>query len=195
MVAPRKPSPPMTMTVAEFLAWDTGDRSGRLRQLHDGVPEARAPATEAHGAMQSELGALIGNHLLESGRPYRVVADPGIVPRVRWAENVRIPDLAVTCTRPGTERLMTEPALVIETLSPATAAQSWADVWTHDTFASVTEILVLSNTERRTDLPRRGADGSSPPEPEAIGPDGTLPFDSIGLALALPALYRTAALS
>ena len=59
MVALRKLPPPAPMTVAAFLAWDPGDRSGRLWQLRDGVPEAMAPATEAHGAIQAELGALI----------------------------------------------------------------------------------------------------------------------------------------
>lgn len=45
MVAVPKHSPER-MTVAEFLAWDSGDRSGRGWQLRDGVPEAMAPASE-----------------------------------------------------------------------------------------------------------------------------------------------------
>lgn len=195
MVALRKLPPSAAMTVAAFLAWDSGDRSGRLWQLRDGVPEAMAPATEAHGAIQAELTRVIGNHLLASGRPCRVVTDPGIVPRVRRAENVRIPDLAVTCAPPGTERLMTEPVLVIEILSPSNAEQTWANVWAYATIPSVAEILVVSSTERRAELLRRGGDGAWPPGPEAIGAEGALRLDSIGLALPLPALYRTTALA
>ena len=194
MVALRKLPPPAPMTVAAFLAWDPGDRSGRLWQLRDGVPEAMAPATEAHGAIQAELARIIGNHLLAAGRPCRVVTDPGIVPRVRRAENVRIPDLAVSCAPPGTERLMTEPVLVIEILSPSNAEQTWANVWAYATIPSVAEILVVSSTERRAELLRRGADGAWPPEPEPMGPEGMLRLDSIGLSVPLASLYRTTTL-
>ncbi len=34
------------MTVAEFLDWDSGDRTGRRWQLVDGEPQAMAPASE-----------------------------------------------------------------------------------------------------------------------------------------------------
>ena len=134
------------LTTAEFLVWDSGDRSGRRWQLRDGTPEAMAPATEAHGAIQSELAALIRNHLLASGDRCRVITEPGIVPRVRAAENVRIPDLAVTCSRPGGDRLLAEPVLVIEILSPSNAEETWENVWAYTTIPSVTEILVVSST-------------------------------------------------
>jgi Uma2 family endonuclease len=34
------------MTVAEFLDWDSGDRTGALWQLRDGEPEMMAPASD-----------------------------------------------------------------------------------------------------------------------------------------------------
>src|SRR5260370_4463880 len=105
MTALRK-TVPRRMTVAEFLDWDSGDRWGRLWQLRDGVPEAMAPTTEAHGAILLELGALIRNHLLQSGSPCRAVAEPGVVPRVHSRGNVRIPDIAVICKPPSRERLI-----------------------------------------------------------------------------------------
>ena len=74
---------PEYLTVAEFLAWDSGDRSGRLWQLRDGVPEAMAPASDLHGTIQGELGRLIGNHLLATGRPCRLLVAPGVIPRGR----------------------------------------------------------------------------------------------------------------
>ncbi len=126
MVALRKPVG--GMTVAEFLAWDSGDRSGRLWQLRDGVPEAMAPTTEAHGAIQGELAALIRNHLIQAGSPCRVIIDAGVVPRVRSEDNVRIPDLAVTCAPASRERLLADPVLLIEILSPSNADQTRANV-------------------------------------------------------------------
>ena len=119
---------PTRLTVPEFLAWDSEDRSGRLWQLHDGRPEAMAPASETHGSIQSELGRLIGNHLLAHRPGCRVVTTPSVVPRVRSSDNLRIPDLAVTCTPPRGERLLEAPVLLIEILSPSNADETWANV-------------------------------------------------------------------
>lgn len=49
MVAALK-MPSHHMTVAEFLDWDSGDRSGALWQLRDGEPEMMAPASDARGS-------------------------------------------------------------------------------------------------------------------------------------------------
>jgi Putative restriction endonuclease len=87
---------PVRMTVAEFLAWDAGD--GRLWQLVDGEPQAMAPASRTHGAIQAELCRLVANHLAERSSLCSVLANPGVVPRVQAEHNVRIPDLAVICS-------------------------------------------------------------------------------------------------
>ena len=116
------------MTATGFLDWDSGDRSGRRWQLRDGQPEAMALASRTHGAIQAELARLIGNHLLAAGRPCQVVTKPGIVPRVRRAENTRIPDLTVTCAPPDFERLLADPVLVVEILSPSNADRTWANI-------------------------------------------------------------------
>jgi len=56
---------PVRMTVAEFLAWNPP--TPQLWQLVDGEPQAMAPVSRTHGAIQCELGSLIRNHLAESG--------------------------------------------------------------------------------------------------------------------------------
>lgn len=56
------------------------------------------------------------------------------------------------------------------------------------------EVLVISRTERRAELLRRGAEGAWPPGPEAIEPEGTLRLDGIGLSVPLAALYRAVAI-
>ncbi len=183
------------LSVAEFLAWDSGDRSGRRWQLCDGVPLAMAPATEAHGAIQAELGALIRNHLLEAGSRCRVISEPGVVPRVRAADNVRIPDLAVTCAPPASERLLAEPVLLVEILSPSNADETWANVWAYTTIPSVAEIVVISSTEVAAQLLLRAADGSWPERATQIGPGDDLVLPSIGFRLPLIAAYRTTALA
>ncbi|MGH6794813.1 MAG: Uma2 family endonuclease, partial [Methylocella sp.] len=113
---------PVRMTVAEFLAWDAGD--GRLWQLIDGEPQAMAPANRTHGAVQGELCSLIRNHLLERASLCCVLVTPGVVPRVQAEHNVRIPDLAVTCSDYESEEpVISDPVLIVEILSPGNAAE------------------------------------------------------------------------
>ena len=193
MAALQKPAP-VHMSVAEFLDWDSGDRTGRLWQLRDGTPEAMAPATETHGAIQNELGALLRNHLLERGDQCRVVTAPGIVPRVSSQDNVRIPDLAVTCISPSTERLLRGPTLVVEIRSPSNEDETRANVWTYTTIPSVAEILVVSSFEVSAELLRRRPDGTWPETPEILKPPAILELASIGFSVPLADLYRTTAL-
>jgi hypothetical protein len=110
MVALRKHTP-SRMTLTEFLSWDSGDSSGRAWQLIDGEPVAMAPGSETHGAIQGELIGLLRNRLMELRSPCRVIAEPGIVPRVRADRNYRVSDLGVTCAAPSLGLMVPEPVL------------------------------------------------------------------------------------
>ena len=91
--------PSRYMTVAEFLDWDSGDRSGALWQLRDGEPEMMAPASDVHGTIQARLVHLLTGHLDTRTSRCRVVVAPGVIPRVRSTENCLVPDIGVTCAR------------------------------------------------------------------------------------------------
>jgi Uma2 family endonuclease len=180
---------PVRMSVEEFLAWHHEDE--RLWQLVDGDPQAMAPPNRTHGALQLELGGLIRNHLAETRRPCSILGTPGVVPHVRAGHNVRIPDLAVTCSGyKSEEATLTDPVLIIEILSPSNQAETWANVWTYTTIPSVREILVMHTDSIGADLVRRLPDGSWPEEPISIA-DGDLVLESIGFRVALQDLYRT----
>jgi Uma2 family endonuclease len=184
---------PVRMSVAEFLAWDVAD--GRHWQLVDGEPQAMAPANRTHGALQSELGGLIRNHLLNCQSPCSVITTPGVVPHVRSTHNFRIPDLAVTCSPYGVEEAgLTDPVLIVEILSPSNQAETWANVWTYTTIPSVQEILVLHTATIGAELLRRQADNTWPKEPQLIE-GGTLALKSIGFLVPLASIYRTTRLA
>jgi Uma2 family endonuclease len=186
-----KPSDPMT--VAEFLTWEAP--ADRHWQLVDGEPIAMAPASRTHGSLQLELGALMRNHLVNTGSPCTVVTAPGIVPQVRSSDNFRIPDLAVTCTRYDIEEYdVSNPVLIVEILSPSNRADTWRNVWAFATIPGLHEILILSSTAVRAELLRRGVDGSWPASSTVIE-DGDLVLESIGLAVPLTAIYRTTRLA
>ena len=187
------PKIPVRMTVAEFLAWNP--TTPQLWQLVDGEPQAMAPASRTHGAIQSELGSLIRNHLAESGSPCSIITTPGVIPHVQSDTNVRIPDLAVTCSGYDTEEsALTDPVLLIEILSPSNQAETWANVWTYTTIPSVHEILVLKTASISAELLRRTPDGSWPEQPLILA-DGELALESIGFRIPLAAAYRTTRLA
>jgi Uma2 family endonuclease len=180
---------PEFLTVDAFLAWDTP--MGALWQLVDGVPQAMAPASPTHGAIHAEMAALIREHLIATGSPCYVVVAPGVIPRVQSETNMRVPDLAVSCTPalPG-DNALRDPVLLIEILSPSNRAETWTNVWSYTTIPSVREILILHSTRIGADLLRRGVDGSWPERPQAID-QGDLTLDSIGYTGPITAFYRT----
>lgn len=159
-------------------------------QLVDGEPQAVAPPNRTHGTLQGELGRIIGNHLRDSDSPCTLVVTPGVVPHVHASHNMRVPDLAVTCSDyEAEENGLTDPVLIVEILSPSDQAETWANVWAYTTIPSLREILVLRTVTMGADLLRRGADGSWPREPDIVT-DGDLVLDNIGLCSPLAGLCR-----
>jgi len=178
---------PVRMTVSEFLRWDSDD--GRRYELVDGEPRAMAPASTIHGFLQNELGSLIRNHLRDNASGCEVVANPGIVPRLTSEHNVRIPDLAVTCSPLVVgQATLSDPVLLIEILSPSNQAKTWTNVWAYTSILSVQEILVPRADRIAAELLRRSPQGEWPDRPIAIT-EGDLVLESIGFRVALGDLY------
>jgi Uma2 family endonuclease len=184
---------PVRMTVAEFLAWNPPGEE--LWQLVDGEPQAMAPASRTHGALQNELGHLLADHLARRASPCSVITMPGVMPHVQSDTNMRVPDLAVTCSGyEAEEAALTDPVLLIEILSPSNQAETWANVWAYTTIPSVSEILVVRTATIGAELLRRLPDGTWPKRPERIEA-GEIVLASIGFSVPLAAIYRTTRLA
>jgi Uma2 family endonuclease len=174
------------MTVDEFIAWAGDDRW----QLVDGEPRAMAPASATHGIIQANVGFTFIRHLRDAGSPCRTVTEPAIVPRVRSRSNMRVPDVAVTCSDVNAGQIaLPEPLLIVEILSPTNESDTWENVWTYVSIPSVQEVLVLRSVSIAADLLRRRPDGTWPDEPAQIGRDDMLHLESIGLNCPLTELY------
>jgi Uma2 family endonuclease len=175
------------MTVTEFLHWEPGDE--RRYELVNGEPRAMAPAAVIHAYLQNQLGRLIGNHLSERGSECVVLSNPGVVPHLLSAHNVRIPDLGVTCVPlvPG-QVTLADPVLLIEILSPGNQAETWSNVWTYTSIPNVREILVLDSTRRAAEILRRRPDGAWPDQPLFVAV-GALELSSIDFRVPLAVLY------
>ena len=178
---------PVRMSVDEFLAWQPGD--GRAWQLVDGEPQAMAPASTTHAILQNELARQIGNHLAATGSPCISMTAPGVTPHVQASHNMRVPDLAVTCSEHDRNAAgLTDPVLVVEILSPSNQGETWANVWAYATIPSAQEILVLHSVRVGAELLRRNPDGGWPREPLSIIA-GDLVLDSIGFRTSLAGIY------
>ena len=179
---------PPLLDVADFIDWP-GDGLGTRYELIDGVLRAMAPGSDAHNTIVSNLTGMIWQHLRKARPGCRVVAAPGVQPRVRAEWNFRIPDLGVTCAPNRSGEIFTpDPVLLIEVLSPSNASETYESVRAYATLPSVQEILVIHSTRLEAELLKRDGAGNWPANATVVT-RGNFSLDSIGAELAIAEIY------
>ncbi len=169
-------------TLGEFLAFDDG--TDQRYELFGGEIVAMAPPARAHGTLVSRVDRAIGNALRP---PCEIITEAGIVPPERgdsWYQA----DLAVTCT-PGapSDQFLREPVLIVEVLSPSTAANDRGRKLTdYRGIASLQDILVVWSSEPRIEHYHREGDGW---KVQDYAGRGTVTLESLAIALDLGELY------
>ena len=109
-VALRKP-----MTIAEFLAWE--ERQPTKHEFDGFAVVAMTGVTAAHSTIQANLVTALTQRL--RGKPCRA---HGSDLKLEVAGSIRYPDAFVVCTALGpTDRVVREPVVIFEILSPSTA--------------------------------------------------------------------------
>jgi len=170
------------MTVEEFLAFE-GEGDTRY-QLVRGVVTAMAPAQALHG----ELVARLASRLVAGLRPLcRVISEAGIKP-VGRDDTYWQADLAVNCRprQPG-EIYLEAPSLVIEVLSPSTAAvDRTLKLDDYRAIPSVADIVLVATDRVAIEHWQRAGDVRQVRE---LGPGDTLQVDDLGVTVPLDALY------
>lgn len=107
------------MTVDEFLVWGEG-REGKW-ELHDGVVVEMAAEQAYHSRVKAFVGAALLAALRRKGADCGVYAD-GLAVRIT-NRRAFVPDVLVTCPPTPEKNLeTTTPLIVVEVLSPSTAA-------------------------------------------------------------------------
>lgn len=177
------------MTVEEFCSWEGGD--GRRWELRDGVPVMMAPGTRAHGRVAGRLAGRI-DEALRGRRPCEAVVEAGIASALR-DDTLLVADVAVTCAPPSPgERLVADPVLVVEVLSPSTARDDRGEkLPDYRAMPSVREILLVEAETPHAEIHRR-LDGDRWLTTLLRGPDALLELESVGLAVRLGDLYPAA---
>jgi Uma2 family endonuclease len=178
----------LPLSAADFLAWDATQTT--RHEFVRGEVFAMAGAGERHVTVAGNVYLALRQHL--AGTPCRTfITDMKL--RVEAADAFFCPDVMVTCSPRDAEQshVKSEPVLLVEVLSPATAAFDRGDKFAaYRSLASLREVLLVDPDLRRCDLFRRQVvDGS---EAWVLHPGeagGGVELVSVGLALASQALW------
>jgi Uma2 family endonuclease len=173
------------MTAAEFLAWD--ETQTLKHEFVRGEVFLMTGGADRNYTVALNIAIALRQHL--SGTPFRVYGSD-VKLRVEAADCVFHPDLMVTCSAADlADRLIKrEPVLVVEVLSPSTAAFDRGDKFAdYRQLPSLAEYLLVDVDCQRCDLYRKGADGLWVLRPSATGESVRLA--SVDLTLTAEALW------
>jgi Uma2 family endonuclease len=174
------------MSLGAFLEWDDG--TDIRYELIDGHPRTMAPPIEAHGTIvaNSRATSAIGfSPLPGRGR--------GRNRSHRSRRHLYQADLVVTCA-PAERgaRAIAEPRLIIEVLSPSTAAHDrGVKLVDCRKLAAVEQILMIASEDRHVEVWRRAEDGW---KVQGLIGDAAIPLALDGHTLRLAAVYDWVAL-
>lgn len=175
----------LRMSAQDFLAWD--ETQTVRHEFVAGEVFAMAGAGEAHVTAALNVAMRLRQHL--AGTPCRTfITDMKL--RVDAADAVFYPDVMVTCSAADAADPLVkrEPVLLVEVLSPATAAYDRGDKFAaYRKLPSLREYLLVDTDSRRCDLYRKGGDGLWVLHPFEPGQAVTLA--SVELELGAAALW------
>ncbi len=173
------------MTGEEFLAWEAVQPE--KHDFIDGQVYAMAGAEDGHVMAAGNVYMALRQHLV--GSPCRTyIADTKV--QAQQGDQFFYPDVLVTCSaNDRTSKLVKrEPTLIIEVLSPSTAAYDRGEKFVHyRSIASLKEVAFIDIHSRRTDVYRRGADDLWVLHPFDAGDDVSLA--SVNLTITAAALF------
>jgi Uma2 family endonuclease len=173
------------MTVDEFLPWAEG-QEGRW-ELHDGVPVMMSPERVLHADTKGEAYVALREALRRAGLPCRVHPD-GVAIRMS-AKATYQPDASVSCgPRAPVDALeINDPIIVVEVLSPSTAAVDHGRKLSgYFSLPSVEHYLILDPERRVVTHHKRGA--SDAIETRVLT-GGVARLDPPGFEVAVEALF------
>jgi Uma2 family endonuclease len=148
------------LTAAEYLAWER--EQPVKHEFFHGEVFAMAGGTPRHNALAMSVGAELRAVLRSRGCSV-LSSDQRLAfpPDARYV----YPDVTVVCGppafQPGTNDVITNPAILVEVLSSSTEEYDRGLKWTgYQRIAALTDYLLVAQTEARIEHYRRNVDGS-----------------------------------
>jgi Uma2 family endonuclease len=176
------------MTANQFMDWDGGGHLGKLELVH-GEVRAMSPASGTHSLIQANLAFLLGAHIRKMKLPCRVGTEAPIVPHFHANDNVRAPDLAVTCLDISKSKTFPDPVLIIEVLSPSNQKDTWESIYAMATIPALAEIAVVDSERVRVEVFRRDANGGWPKSGIVSEASGTVQLTSLAAEFLISEIY------
>jgi Uma2 family endonuclease len=173
------------MTADEFLLWAEG-KEGRW-ELHDGVPVMMSPERLAHIRTKARAMLALEDAVRRTELPCEVFAD-GVSVRID-AKMIFEPDATVVCgpRRPDDTIVISDPIIVVEVLSPNTAAiDHGRKLSGYFSLPNVEHYLIL-DPERRVLIHHTRGQGQAI-ETRALT-NGVARLDPPGIEVAVKALF------
>ena len=171
------------MSSDAFLAWEA-----LQAERHDfvaGEVFAMAGAEDRHVTVSLNVAIALRQHL--AGTPCRTfIADM----KVQAQDAFFYPDVLVSCSEADRASALVkrEPKLIVEVLSPSTAAYDRGEKFArYRSIAALEELAFIDLDTRRTDVHRKGSDGLWVLHPFEAGETVTLA--SVGLSLSPAVLF------
>lgn len=185
-----QPVTPDLLTVADFLATSWPD--AHRHQLIEGHVLAMAPPARAHASLVATLSHAIERVLTDDC--CEVLTDVGLAPLTREHTCYEV-DLLVTCeAAEPRQRLIRAPVLLVEVLSPSTAAiDRQHKLPDYRQLLSAREIALIDSERMLVELHRR-YEGDHWSVEVLHAPTDVLHFECFDLDITLAQLYRRVAL-
>jgi Uma2 family endonuclease len=172
---------PARMTSDEFIAWAMEQPEGRRYELLAGTVVAMAPERSAHALTKANIWRRLTEAVERDGLSCTVYPD-GMAVEID-ATTVYEPDALVRCGTvvPPDAVKLTDPAIVVEILSPSTRARDHGDkLIDYFRLPSVHHYLIVRTEDQAIIHHARNADGTILTR---IVREGTLHFDPPGLTV------------
>jgi Uma2 family endonuclease len=176
-----------TMTVLDYLAWAEIQTEGPRTELINGQIVAMSPERIAHIRAKGAVFIALRRAMETAGIVGEVFTDGATVPIDDYTAYE--PDALVQCGAPlpGAGMTATEPAIIVEVLSPASVHNDTsAKLIGYFKLASVRHYLIIDPDARTVTHHARAADGQISSQTLAAG---TLRLDPPGLTLDVAALF------
>ena len=177
--------PKTIFSATEYLIWEAAQTE--RHEFHGGDVFARGGAEDRHVTVCGNLGMALRQHL--SGSPCRTyMSDMKL--SVASANQYFYPDVMVTCSPldQANALIKSEPKLIIEILSPSTAAYDRGlKFGFYRALPSLQEYVLVDLDTRATDCYRKGADGLWVLHPFASGE--TVALASVALEISAVQLF------
>lgn len=173
-------------TYEEYLSFESA--SNARHEFYDGEIYAMAGGTPAHAAIAANVIGVLRGQL--HGRGWQTYSSDLRI-RVTATGLATYPDVSVVCGAAEIDpdrHTITNPVLVVEILSPSSAAYDRGEKREHyKQIASMREVVLVAHDERLIEVWRRG-DGGTWSRREAR--TGSLELTSVPCALSVDEVYR-----